>query len=74
MATGVNMNKNRWIDGAHTFGLAGLTMLALSASGGAWADQDLIKQGEGDFNPWTQQYPLMPPKGYASLKFLEGAR
>ena len=46
---GANVNRARWKAGVHAFGLAALTMLALGTSGRAWADQELIKQGEETF-------------------------
>ena len=38
-----------WKDKMHAISRAGLIMLALKTSGGAWADQDLIKQGGETF-------------------------
>jgi len=43
------MNTTDRKDKMHAISLAGLIMLALSTSGGAWADQELIKQGEETF-------------------------
>jgi hypothetical protein len=46
---GVKMNTKDRKDTMHAISRAGLIMLALSTSGGAWADQDLIKPGEETF-------------------------
>jgi hypothetical protein len=43
------MNTGGWKDKMCAIGRAGLLMLAISTSGVAWADQDLIKQGEEIF-------------------------
>jgi hypothetical protein len=43
------MNIRRWKHKMHGISRAGLIMLALSTSGGAWADQQLTKQGEETF-------------------------
>ena len=43
------MNTTDRKDKMHAISLAGLIMLALITSGGAWADQELIKQGEETF-------------------------
>ena len=43
------MNNTNSKDKIHAISGAGLTMLALGTSGGAWGDQDLIKQGEENF-------------------------
>ena len=45
----VNANTNGREDKTHAISLAVLIMLVLSTSGGAWADQQPIKQGEETF-------------------------
>jgi len=45
----VNMKSSGWKDRMHAIGGTGLIVLALSTSGEAWAEQELIKQGEETF-------------------------